>query len=759
MPPFLNNAFLIGLVAAALPILIHLFNRRPAQQVVFPSIEYLREITLKRVRRVRLREFLLLALRVLIIGLFALAMARPAIQGASRVARGSSTVAILLDNSWSLNAADPTRSGDLPIDASSGGNDDGTCLGLAKQRAEEVLDLMGEEDKAVLAFFGRPVVVPFQTPTANANLLRQELRKAPLSAGRADLGAAIDQVLPIVRAAHTLNKEIFVISDFQQQDLEEWANAARERGAVALRSGEHRPFGSALGAAVIGTAWADSTTGEGAATGEGTRGFELPDDIRIYLVPVRETKVSNVTLQSVRYDATGGASGHGRVLATVVNHGEEPVTERIVRAVAADGGSSSDLGDAGLSLPPLGQSEVEISLASVPADGAIEVRLGADLCEYDNRAYLVTGNSGARKVLLITGGGEVPGSTSSDDGLFIRTALDPTGRGEIFQVQSARTEILTDPAGWTADVVILANVGRLSEQAVENLGRFRGQGGGILITLGQRVDPRYYNTEVLGKLSSISLLNILADEGEGTYRSFRPTVLGHPVFSGFQLGPGQDLSSSRFRKIVECRIGSGARVLADWSGSLPALVEDNGLMLFTSSLDGDWNDFVTSASFLPFIHQATGYLAHRTGDDRGPQAVGSPLEATLSLESFQGQVTCVDPTGGNSPVSIAPTDRTARLRSERTTLPGIYRFVDGAGKRVATFAVNLDGKEGNLAIASKELQTRVFGRGAQFLAAGQRITRELLEGRYGQELWRPLLIAVLILLVVESLLARGKLLT
>lgn len=753
MPPFLNNAFLIGLAAAALPILIHLFNRRPAQQVVFPSIEYLREITLKRVRRVRLREFLLLALRVLIIGLFALAMARPAIQGASRVARGSSTVAILLDNSWSLNAADPTRSGDLPIDATPGGNDDGTCLGLAKQRAEEVLDLMGEEDKAVLAFFGRPVVVPFQTPTANANLLRQELRKAPVSAGRADLGAALDQVLPIVRAAHTLNKEIFVISDFQQQDLEEWANAARERGAVALRAGESSSIRNALGAAVIGTAWADSAAGVSAG------GFELPDDVRIYLVPVRETKVSNVTLQSVRYDAAGGASGHGRVLATVVNHGEEPVTERIVRAVAADGAGSLDLGDAGFSLPPLGQSEVEISLSGVPADGAIEVRLGADLCEYDNRGYLVTGSSGARKVLLITGGGEVPGATNGDEGLFIRTALDPTGRGELFQVQTARAEILTDPAGWTADVVVLANVGRLSEQAVENLGRFRGQGGGILIALGQRVDPRYYNTEVLGKLSSISLLNILSDEGEGTYRSFRPTVLGHPVFSGFQLGPGQDLSSSRFRKIVECRIGSGARVLADWSGSLPALVEDNGLMLFTSSLDGDWNDFVTSASFLPFIHQATGYLANRTGNDRGPQAVGSPLEVTLPLESFQGQVTCVDPTGGNSPVSIAPTDRTARLRSERTALPGIYRFVDGTGKRVASFAVNLDGKEGDLAIASKELQTRVFGRGAQFLAAGQRITRELLEGRYGQELWRPLLIAVLILLVVESLLARGKILT
>ncbi len=488
------------------------------------------------------------------------------------------------------------------------------------------------------------------------------------------------------------------------------------------------------------------------------RSVELPDGVRVYLVPVRDRRIDNVTLERVRFDAAGGATGSGRVVATLVNHGESAVNERLVRVVAADPlANDRELGDASASIPPLGQAEVEVSLAHLPEDGSLEVRLGTDLLEYDNRAYVVAGKGGSRKVLLISGATIASGD--ADEDLFLKSALDPTGKGEFFSVQMAGPEILTDPAGWEADVVILANVGRLSEQAVENLGRFRAGGGGILITLGGRVDPRYYNTEILGKLSTISLLNILQEEGQGTYRSFRPTVLGHPIFSGFGLGPGQDLSSSRFRKIVECRIGSGARVLADWSGSLPALVEENGLMLFTSSLDGEWNDFVTSASFLPWLHQSVGYLANRGGGERGPQIVGGPLEATLPLDSFQGPVTCLDPSGGRTPVDSSPSDRTARLRSERTSIPGIYRFVDASGKRLAAFAVNLDPKEGDLEVAPRELETRVFGRGAQVLAAGQKITRELLEGRYGRELWRPLLIAVLILLAVESILARGKILT
>ena len=99
-----------------------------------------------------------------------------------------------------------------------------------------------------------------------------------------------------------------------------------------------------------------------------------------------------------------------------------------------------------------------------------------------------------------------------------------------------------------------------------------------------------------------------------------------------------------------------------------------------------------------------------------------------------------------------------RLRSYPATWPGIYRFRDSTGKTLASFAVNLDPAEGDLRVAPADLQSRFFGRDAQRLDPDQTVTRELLAGRYGRELWRPFLVLVLVLLAVESLLGRGRIL-
>ena len=166
---FLNSIFLAGLAAAALPVLIHLFSRRRARPVAFPSLEYLHEISRQKIRRMRLRQWLLLALRVLVVAVFALAMMRPAIRGpGSRITRGSSTVAIVMDNSYSMDAIDPAiASGAVTAPSShpaatgsapstSPVDEEGTVFHTAKARADEILDLLGEGDRGIVAFCGRP---------------------------------------------------------------------------------------------------------------------------------------------------------------------------------------------------------------------------------------------------------------------------------------------------------------------------------------------------------------------------------------------------------------------------------------------------------------------------------------------------------------------------------------------------------------------------------------------------------------------------
>ena len=74
---FLSPLFLIGLAAAAVPILIHLFRRQPDPVVPFSAVRFLHRAPAEQARRRRLREWVLLALRTAALALLALSFARP----------------------------------------------------------------------------------------------------------------------------------------------------------------------------------------------------------------------------------------------------------------------------------------------------------------------------------------------------------------------------------------------------------------------------------------------------------------------------------------------------------------------------------------------------------------------------------------------------------------------------------------------------------------------------------------------------------
>jgi hypothetical protein len=103
MPAFLSPLFLIGAVAAAIPIAIHLFYRRTEPVIDFAAMRYLRRAPVEHSRRRRLRELLLLALRVGALVLLALAFARPYVSDPVAAQSGEATL-VMLDTSASLSA-------------------------------------------------------------------------------------------------------------------------------------------------------------------------------------------------------------------------------------------------------------------------------------------------------------------------------------------------------------------------------------------------------------------------------------------------------------------------------------------------------------------------------------------------------------------------------------------------------------------------------------------------------------------------------
>ncbi|MBD3162032.1 MAG: hypothetical protein GF346_07030 [Candidatus Eisenbacteria bacterium] len=723
---FVNGVFLAGLAAAALPILIHLFSRRRTRTVAFPSLEFLEEVSRKKVRRIQLRQFLLLLLRVLIIALFALAIARPTVQsGMGGIGRGNSTVAIVLDNSFSMAARDPARS-DLPPPVGTGGSgspvpEEGTVYETAKLRALEILSMMRDGDRAVLALAAEPVRLPYESPITDLGLLRREIEQAPLSARPADLARAVERSARLLAEGRTPNRELYIVSDFQRIDIETWR---------AARAGVE-----------------DTLSGPAAA---------LPEEVRVYLVPARVLPVENLAIERVRLDlAASEAETGARLFATVANHSEQEAREVVVRALP-EGETGDALGEAYVTVPPGGRADATLLLRRLPESGRLSVRLTPDPLSWDNVGYLVTEQPGLRRILVVSGASD----PATDPGVrFVRLALDPSGTQEFFQIETVSAD---DPGladRLDADAVLLLDVPRLPASVVDRLERYRAEGGGLLVVLGQRTDPRTYNTTIFPRLAEIELLGMRGDpDQEDLYRSLRVSATGHPIFDGFPAGAGATLTSARFQRVLEARAGDGTRVLAEYSGGLPALIEDRNVLVMASSFDGEWNDLPTSGAFVPLLHRMLVYLiTEGSGADR--RRVGTTLEETVDPALLESRTAFfVDPQGARIPAERSERDGKVRLQSPPTTLPGTYRLVREDGRRLGLYAVNLDPRESDLRPAPESWLPALFDPPAVLLRPEGELNRELIEARYGRELWSLLLLIVLGLMVAESLIGRGKLL-
>ncbi|MEO8258699.1 MAG: BatA domain-containing protein [Acidobacteriota bacterium] len=103
MLSFLSPWFLIGAAAAVVPIVLHLLKREPEPRVRFAAVRLLKQAPVEYTERRRIRELLLLVLRVAAIGLLAIAFARPFVASGEAVGPVAATI-VVLDTSYSMSA-------------------------------------------------------------------------------------------------------------------------------------------------------------------------------------------------------------------------------------------------------------------------------------------------------------------------------------------------------------------------------------------------------------------------------------------------------------------------------------------------------------------------------------------------------------------------------------------------------------------------------------------------------------------------------
>src|ERR1700749_3057070 len=138
---FLAPAFFGGLIAIAVPVLIHLINRERKVVVEFPSLMFLQKIPYRSVRRQKIRHLLLLILRCAALALLVFAFARPFFQRRRAAIGGSGAreVVILLDRSASMGYAGRWNK--------------------ARDAAKKVASGLGASDRATLVLFSSDAAV------------------------------------------------------------------------------------------------------------------------------------------------------------------------------------------------------------------------------------------------------------------------------------------------------------------------------------------------------------------------------------------------------------------------------------------------------------------------------------------------------------------------------------------------------------------------------------------------------------------------
>ncbi len=195
---FLAPALLAGLLAIAIPIVVHLVQRERRTVVAFPSLMFLRRIPNQSVRRRAIRHWPLLALRILAFALFAVAFARPFLPGSVAPAAsigGTREVVILLDRSASMGY--------------------GGHWVRARDAAKRVVQGLAPGDRASVVFFAADVEVAARADSGRAALVAAIDRAAP-GPGLTRFGPALRAAAGLLDASSASRREIVLVSDFQK---------------------------------------------------------------------------------------------------------------------------------------------------------------------------------------------------------------------------------------------------------------------------------------------------------------------------------------------------------------------------------------------------------------------------------------------------------------------------------------------------------------------------------------------------------------
>ncbi|MFH1283632.1 MAG: VWA domain-containing protein [bacterium] len=694
---FLYPYFLWALPLAGLPIILHLLFKKKPKLYRFSYLHFINLATRQNVPHSRLKNYLLLFVRCLILLILTILFSRPVLHFGDTFKKKkelSRSFVILIDNSYSMGFQVGDRN----------------YFEYVKDSSRELINNLSDSDRAAVVVFSNRVEFASGQLTNDKQLLQKKVSEIKLSNNPTDITSAFDVASRLLKNTQTPSSVIIVFSDFAKHG---WKRM------------------------------------------ELSKAFERKDDfykkVKLIFVDheyeVKNMAIFNIELKGDYYNEDAN------VIASIINFDNTNVNPGM--SIYWNGVKKLE----GVVELKKKEYKKKVFQLRLPEKQIVDIegRLNVDGLALDNKYYFTKSIKPVVNILIIDGDPKL--STVDGESFFLQHALTPkTGlsgiRAKITGVDEASGINMRD-----YDLLISCNVGSLRQEMADKLDAYLQQGGRLLITLGNNTKVDLYKSlkplmpaeivshKALSKGESIELKPTahpllkkleLQDSYEMGLINFTQYYFVRPMLGSrvvLSLANGHPL-------LVERNIGSGSS------------------MLFCSTVDRDWTNFPVKPLYPIFFQEIARYLTQdkKTFLKKVHWIIGESLTSKhIDYKGNVSSISLIDPDKSRNDISKL----LRNYQEVIFDVPGIYYLeynIDGK-KIIEGLDVNLDQieSEGNFEkISSSEIQDIFPKIDVSRLVLDKQFIKKLLIMLNGKEVSKYFFWILLSLLLVETLLANPR---